>query len=341
MGAGRGSDGLTPLLRRVILALALLATWVLAAGCQLGTEEEFAVKPVQPAPALEAAQASGEVFRLSEEQGRVVLVTFGYTSCPDVCPTTLAQLSSLERRLSTKGKSVDVVFVSVDPERDSAQRLEDYVHFFSARFTALHLEGKALESVLSAYHVTATKRFADALRYSDHTETEPPSYTVNHTGGYFVIDKRGELRLHLPYDVTIERLQDSVERLLSESTSGPGIQVERARARLTPAQVGAVYLTLVNASWKDDRLLSAETSSAERVELHEVQAQEGVLAMLPRSEGFAIPAGGRVELMPGGKHLMLYKVRDAASGIDLKLHFERSGVVPVRVPLLAMDQDAR
>lgn len=340
MGAGRGVDGLTSFLRRAILVFAVLATW-LVAGCKRGTDEEFAVEPVQSAPELEATRASGEVFRLNALQGKVVLVTFGYTSCPDVCPTTMAQLSSLERRLEAKGQSVEVVFVSVDPERDSAQRLEDYVHFFDARFTALHLEGKALESALSAYHVIAKKRFADALRYREHGETEPPSYTVDHTGGYFVIDKQGELRLHLPDDVTVERMQASVERLLSESTSASSMKVERARARLTPAQVGAVYLTLVNTSWRDDRLLSAETSSAERVELHEVQAQQGVLGMLPRFEGFAIPAGARVELVPGGKHLMLYNVRESVAGIDLKLRFERAGVVPVRVPLLAANQDAR
>jgi periplasmic copper chaperone A len=120
---------------------------------------------------------------------------------------------------------------------------------------------------------------------------------------------------------------------------GPDMQVVRARARLTPAQVGAVYLTLVNATAQDDRLLSAESTAAASVELHEVIARGDVLQMRARPEGFAIPAGGRTELGPGGKHLMLYSVRASSADIDLTLHFARSGVVRVRVPVIGADED--
>ena len=77
------------------------------------------------------------------------------------------------------------------------------------------------------------------------------------------------------------------------------MQVEHARARLTPAQVGAVYLTLVNGTERDDRLLAVTSTSAARIEMHEVVPKGEVLQMLPRPEGFAIPASGRVELKPG------------------------------------------
>jgi protein SCO1/2 len=189
---------------------------LLVAGCQRGPDEDFAVVPVQPAPALEAPRASGELFRLSDLRGKVVLVSFGYTACPDVCPTTLSRLSSLYRQLGAHAQDVAVVFISVDPERDTAQRLEDYVRVFSPRFTAVHLEGEALTSVLSAYRVTATKRYPDVERYSNHSLSVELPYTVDHTGGYFVIDRRGALRLHIPYDATLERLQASIERLLVE-----------------------------------------------------------------------------------------------------------------------------
>jgi copper(I)-binding protein len=120
----------------------------------------------------------------------------------------------------------------------------------------------------------------------------------------------------------------------------PGMQVENARARLTPAQVGAVYLTLVNATGREDRLLSATSTSAARVELHEVVPNGEVLQMLPRPEGFAIPASGRVELKPGGKHLMLYSVRASSPDIDLTLHFERTGELRLRVPVIPMVAEA-
>lgn len=120
----------------------------------------------------------------------------------------------------------------------------------------------------------------------------------------------------------------------------PDLQVEHARARLTPAQVGAVYLTLVNATGQDDRLLSATSTSAARVELHEVVPNGEVLQMLPRPEGFAIPASGHVELKPGGKHLMLYSVRASSPDIDLTLHFERTGELRLRVPVIPMTAEA-
>ncbi|MDC0712293.1 copper chaperone PCu(A)C [Stigmatella sp. ncwal1] len=123
--------------------------------------------------------------------------------------------------------------------------------------------------------------------------------------------------------------------------SDTSVRVERARARVTPAQVGAVYLSLVNATARADRLLSAESSSAAKIELHEVVAREDVLSMVLHPEGFPIPAGGRVELAPGGKHLMLYNVRAPASGIDLLLRFEKTGPLRLHVPVVSADEDVR
>lgn len=330
--------------------LPVLAVLLLAAGCRKDEAEGFAVVPVQPAPALEAHLSSGAPFRLSEQRGKVVLLSFGYTSCPDVCPTTLSQLREVHRLLGDAARDVEVVFVSVDPERDSAERLETYVHAFSPRFTGLRLEGRALEAVLSAYRVTASRRYPDATRYREHRFTGELPYTVDHTGAYFLIDKRGALRERIPYTVPAARLRTHVERLLAEegpvvapadpaSADVPGMRVEKALARLTPAKVGAVYLTLVNTEGREDRLVGAESSSAERVEMHEVVAEGEVLRMLPRPEGFVIPPRGRVELAPGGKHLMLFSVRDSPASLVLTLRFEHAGTVRLTVPASAPGAD--
>lgn len=137
---------------------AVLTALLLCVGCQREPSDPYAVVPARPAPALEAPRGSGGVFRLSEQRGKVVLLSFGYTACPDVCPTTLSQLRGLYGRLGDSARDVEVVFVSVDPERDSASRLEQYVHAFHPRFTGLRLEGEALASLLSAYEVTAVRR---------------------------------------------------------------------------------------------------------------------------------------------------------------------------------------
>jgi protein SCO1/2 len=320
-----------------VLALVVV---LLASGCRRDKDEEFAVVPVQPAPALEAPRASGELFRLSEQRGKVVVLSFGYTACPDVCPTTLSQLQRLHGRLGAAARDVEVVFVSVDPERDSAPQLEAYVHAFNPRFTGLRLEREALAPMLSAWRVTASRRYPDAARYRQHPITRADSYTVDHTGAFFLVDKKGALRMRLPYTVPVERLQSEVERLLSEEgTAETGVRVEKARARLTPAQVGAVYLSLVNDTGREDRLLGAESATAGRVELHEVIAQGEVLQMHPRPEGFVVPAGGRVELKPGGKHLMLYAVQASPESIPLTLHFEKAGTVQLTVPVSAPGAD--
>ncbi len=333
---GRRAQGAVGWARRLVPALLVL----LAAGCRRDKGEEFAVLPVQPAPALEAPRASGGLFRLSEQRGKVVVLAFGYTACPDVCPTTLSQLQRLHGRLGAAAKNLEVVFVSVDPERDSAPQLEAYVHAFNPRFTGLRLDREALAPMLSAWRVTATRRYPDAARYRQHPLTGKDTYTVDHTGAFFLVDKQGALRMRLPYTVPVERLQVEVERLLSEEGAAEtGVRVEKARARLTPAQVGAVYLSLVNDTGREDRLLGAESTTAARVELHEVIAQGEVLQMHPRPEGFVLPAGGRVELKPGGKHLMLYSVQASPGNIPLTLHFEKAGTVHLSVPVSAPGAD--
>lgn len=317
-----------------------LAVLLLAMGCQRGAGEGYAVVPARPAPALEAPRASGGVFRLSEQRGKVVLLSFGYTACPDVCPTTLSQLRRLNERLGDSARNVEVVFLSVDPERDSAQRLEEYVRAFHPRFTGLRLERPALEAVLSAYQVTAVRRYPDAARYRERPFAGDAPYTVDHTGAYLVIDSRGALRLRLPYTATVEQMQAAVEPLLVELAQAPNVRVEQAHARLTPARVGAVYFTVVNAAARDDRLLSAESPAARQVELHEVVPEGEVLRMVPRPEGFAVPARGRVELRPGGKHLMLYAVQGPASSIDVTLRFERAGAVRLSIPVTPLEASA-
>jgi protein SCO1/2 len=213
MAEGRSAPGVRGVARRLLPVLAVL---LLATHCRRDEAEGFAVVPVQPAPALEAPLASGEMFRLSEQRGKVVLLSFGYTACPDVCPTTLSQLREVYRQLGSAARDVEVVFVSVDPERDSAERLETYVHAFGSRFMGLRLEGEALAAVLSGYRVTASRRYPDATRYREHPFTGDIPYTVDHTGAYFLIDKRGALRERMPYTVSSQQLRARVERLLSE-----------------------------------------------------------------------------------------------------------------------------
>lgn len=314
----------------------ICAVLLLAGGCR--PPEMFAVEPRQPAPALETTRATGDAFRLSDLRGKVVVLSFGYTACPDVCPTTLTQLRRLQERLGEAHEDdVEMLFVSVDPQRDSAEGLEEYAHAFHPRITGLRLAPEALAQVLSDWNVTVTRRYLDNARYREHPSTQDVPYSIDHTGAFFLVDKRGVLRLRIPFSVGLERLREEVVHLLEEE-SGP--RVEKAHARLTPARVGAVYLTLVNGGSGEDRLLSAESPQAERVELHEVIPEGEFLRMQPRPEGFVLPARGRVELTPGGKHLMLYSTAAAAPHLALTLRFEKAGTLSLSVPVSGPGADA-
>jgi copper(I)-binding protein len=126
----------------------------------------------------------------------------------------------------------------------------------------------------------------------------------------------------------------------SGSGGPPTVRIEEPFARpvIQAGGVGAVYLDLVNGTGADDRLVSASSPIAGDVETHE-SVQEGDIAkMVARPEGFVVPAGGTVSLKPGGKHLMLFDVRQpvkAGEAIPLQLRFEKAGIVEVQVPVRA------
>jgi protein SCO1 len=148
----------------------------------------------------------------------VVVLSFGYTSCPDVCPTTLSRLRSAYRQLGARADEVAVVFLTVDPERDSPERLRPYLAAFEPRFEGAVLEGEALHTTLERYGITAVRRIADARRYRalpGAADAEPP-YSIDHTGGYLLIDRAGTLRLRYPHQATAEQLGSGLQRLLDE-----------------------------------------------------------------------------------------------------------------------------
>lgn len=121
-------------------------------------------------------------------------------------------------------------------------------------------------------------------------------------------------------------------------TAAAGLEVRAAQATST-GDMGAVYLTVVNPGPEDDRLLRVETTAARAAETHETVNEDGMLRMVARPEGFAVPAGGSLALQPGGKHIMLVAPQlptGEAAAIALTLHFEQAGAIEVEVPVTAL-----
>ena len=132
---------------------------------------------------------TGRPRRLADFAGKVVVVFFGFTQCPDVCPTTLAEMAEVRRALGADGERVQVIFVTLDPERDTPALLAQYVPAFDASF--LGLRGSPEETAATA---RAFKVFFQKV-----PGRTPGSYTIDHTAGSYVFDTRGRLRLFVKH----------------------------------------------------------------------------------------------------------------------------------------------
>ncbi len=188
-----------------IFLLVLLV--LLLAACSSYQFHGIPYEPPTPAPSIEGANWDGSAFSLASLQGKTALVFFGYTSCPDVCPTTLAEMRVLFENLDARAKDVAVVFVSVDPERDTTQRLGEYVPMFSNAFFGVHIEPDALETVKQGYGVIAQKVFYNP-------QDSAAGYSIDHTARLYLIDKTGTLVTSYPYGSPVENIQKDVEHLL-------------------------------------------------------------------------------------------------------------------------------
>ena len=146
--------------------------------------------PALPAPDIELTQGNGSSFRLSEKRGEVVLLFFGYTSCPDVCPTTLSEMKRVMAELGADAEHAQVVFVTVDPKRDTPEKLKDYVSIFNPAFIGLSGSMEELEKVWSDYGV---------YREEEELPNSAAGYLVNHTARVYLIDRDGNLRLSYSY----------------------------------------------------------------------------------------------------------------------------------------------
>lgn len=162
-------------------------------------------EPYPPAPAIELTQANGQTFHLNDQKGRIVLLFFGYTSCPDVCPTTLAELKLVVDELGDAANSIAVVFITVDPERDTPERMQEYAGHFNSNFIGLSGSVENLEKVWSDYGV---------YRAIIPAENSELGYSVDHTARVTLIDMDGDLRLSYGFQTPVDDIVHDIKLLL-------------------------------------------------------------------------------------------------------------------------------
>jgi len=174
--------------------LYVIALFILAAGLSGGCGRQDAkfeltdITGAQFGKDLSLNDHHGRPRTLADFRGKVVVIFFGYTHCPDVCPTTLAELAQVEKMLGTDAGKMQVLFVTVDPERDTPEVLRQYVPSFNPSFLGLY--GDA----------AATARAAKEFKIFYRKQPLPDGgYTVDHSAATYVIDRQGRLRLFAQY----------------------------------------------------------------------------------------------------------------------------------------------
>lgn len=165
-----------------------------------------AYTPAHMAPDFALRGSDGSQVTLARYRGKVVLLSFGFTYCAAVCPTTLATLAQARSQLGKAAESVQVIFVTVDPERDDAAHMRDYLAAFDPAFIGATDAPDRLASVRKAYGVTAEKR---------GTGTD---YAMDHTSSIFLIDRDGRLRAMMPFGHDAADFVHDVRYLLADAS---------------------------------------------------------------------------------------------------------------------------
>lgn len=154
---------------------------------------------------FEMTDGDGKPWKLSDLQGKVVVLSFGYTHCPDVCPTELMTYNDAVKQLGDAGKDVAVVFASVDPERDTPELIGKYVRQFNPDFIGLTVTGEQnLPLIKQQYQIVSAKT----------GEQSEKVYLVDHTAGAYLIDKSGNIAIFEPYGNTATQIAQDLKTLL-------------------------------------------------------------------------------------------------------------------------------
>lgn len=189
----------------LLLSLLLPATQINAAsdtGLKSGTFD-----PPRLAPDFTLTGSDGKKFTLSELRGKLVILGFGFTHCPDICPVTLARLAQAHKKLGALANQAQVVYVTVDPERDSVERLREYMAHFNPSFIGVTGAPEQLSMVRQSYGILAAKKVH-----------EDGSYEVHHSSYVYLIDRQGLLRALVPFGASVDSIVHDIKILLQDSS---------------------------------------------------------------------------------------------------------------------------
>lgn len=149
------------------------------------------IEPPLPLEDFTLTTSEGESFQLSQMRGKTLLIYFGYLTCPDICPTSMATMMRAYRELGEDADKFQIAFVTVDPERDTPEKMSRYVHAFHPDFLGVRTDDEAyLQTIMQQFGVVAVRREVESAL----------GYLVDHTAAIFVVNPQGELQVRLAHD---------------------------------------------------------------------------------------------------------------------------------------------
>lgn len=187
---------------RTFLLLAVLFITAAAQAGEAGVLKAGVFDPPRMAPDFTLPGSNGSELKLSAYRGKVVLLGFGFTSCAAVCPTTLATLKQVNKKLGTQARNLQVVYITVDPKHDDARRMKEYLALFDTSF----IGGTGTEAQLA----TVRKNYGVMAK-----EVAGPDGSFTHSSSIYLIDRKGRLRALMPYGRTADDYVHDVRILLA------------------------------------------------------------------------------------------------------------------------------
>lgn len=362
--------------RPTLRAVSAAALVLLAAACEAPEPPPVpeaarlplrGTKPAQPLGKVDFTMpdARGEPYDFrAETDGKITLLFFGYTFCPDICPVHMATLAAALDELEPADRErIEVVFVTVDPERDTPERLRGWLAAFDSTFVGVRGTPEEIEEALAFYRFPAPERSGDEA-----------GYTVGHPALIYGFTPDDLGRVLYGVETTRREWVHDLEMLAGypwaaweEADGGAGADAATSvRGADLPSGTGgeaggapvarigdvavldayapepvdgtrtALYLTLRNDGSRPDTLVGLSTPAAGRASLHDMLRQGEMVRMVPL-DGVVLPPGETVRLRPGGRHGMLEEVRSGAlaagATVEAELRLARggTGTVPVRV----------
>lgn len=150
--------------------------------------------------------AQGQAVTQDSLKGKVTAIFFGYTRCPDVCPTTLSDYANALKLLGNKADKVQVIFITLDPDQDTYPNLQNYTQAFNPTFIALRGDAQATKHAADSYKVYYAKNIANP--------SQPTNYTVDHTAASYVYDAQGNIRLYVKHGMAVDLLAKDLALLV-------------------------------------------------------------------------------------------------------------------------------